>query len=376
MQVCKTCAELTSFPVVLPCKHHFCWDCLVDVSPTLSSCPVCERAMIMLPEGACVEKVDGLHLPFEVEADKALLEMGSIPNSPPVSSSFPALMSARNSCFPALVPKGALSCAKGCIGALCQSPPSPEKSSSARLLLIGVDGCRPDCLRKVPTPHIDELIREGAYSLKVAGDETGRTLPGWYSVLSGTCSKKHRIMDDDVPDDGPTDAMQRYPIFTSRLQAVRPKVKSQFFTTLEGMHGLLDLHGIPCIQSDDDDKQAERLEKTLRKVATSAQDLSHVCPGPGPRLVRTLCLAGGLPRDPGGDLRRGRCDGAPLRLLAVLRGLPRRHPQVRRAGVCAKGRIVHISRCCACRCPMLLLMRIGTRNASISEFLAMIYFLD
>jgi hypothetical protein len=167
------------------------------------------------------------------------------------------------------VPKasGPLASAKGRISEFClSSPSSPDRSSSARLLLLGVDGCRPDCLRKVPTPHIDELIREGAYSLKVAGDDTGRTLPGWYSILSGTCTEKHGIVDDDVPDDGPTAAMERYPFFTSRMQSVRPKLKSQFFTTLEGMHGLLELNGAACVQSDDDDKQTDRIEKILRKA--------------------------------------------------------------------------------------------------------------
>ena len=39
-------------------------------------------------------------------------------------------------------------------------------SQERKVLMIGIDGCRPDALNLANTPNIDSLIDNGAYSLK------------------------------------------------------------------------------------------------------------------------------------------------------------------------------------------------------------------
>jgi len=71
-----------------------------------------------------------------------------------------------------------------------------------KVLVIGIDGCRPDALAKAKTPVIDALAKNGAYSytpqilpLRIVDAETSSG-PGWASMLSGAFPDKHGWIDD------------------------------------------------------------------------------------------------------------------------------------------------------------------------------------
>lgn len=66
-----------------------------------------------------------------------------------------------------------------------------------RVLLLGIDGCRPDALQKANTPRIDKLIADGRYSMNVdRGDHDTWSGAGWSTMLTGVWPNKHGVHDN------------------------------------------------------------------------------------------------------------------------------------------------------------------------------------
>lgn len=76
-----------------------------------------------------------------------------------------------------------------------QVPPAPlpgEATPPAELVLvISIDGLRPDALQAVPTPHIDRLAASGAISMRARSADIPKTLPGHTSMVTGVQPKVH-----------------------------------------------------------------------------------------------------------------------------------------------------------------------------------------
>jgi len=86
-----------------------------------------------------------------------------------------------------------------------QTPaPSPSPSPKAhRVLIISIDGLRPDGLLQSNIPRISALINSGAASYSAQTVFPSVTLPAHASMLSGRCVSKHGInWDDYEPDKG------------------------------------------------------------------------------------------------------------------------------------------------------------------------------
>jgi len=65
-----------------------------------------------------------------------------------------------------------------------------------KVLILGVDGCRPDALQVAGTPNFDQLVADGAASFAAqTGDETWSG-PGWSSMLTGVWRDKHGVDDN------------------------------------------------------------------------------------------------------------------------------------------------------------------------------------
>lgn len=82
-------------------------------------------------------------------------------------------------------------------------PSSASLGTSKHLLIIGVDGCRPDALQAASTPSLDALIAAGVitYHAFAGGDAaTGHPThqatssgPGWSSICTGVWVDKHGV---------------------------------------------------------------------------------------------------------------------------------------------------------------------------------------
>ena len=104
-----------------------------------------------------------------------------------------------------------------------------------RVLVIGIDGVRPDALQIADTPAIDELITAGAFTnnTKILGDRyrDNETIsgPGWSSFLTGVWADKHGVHDNTFRGENYDD----YPHFFAYLKQAFPKAVTGSFVDWE-----------------------------------------------------------------------------------------------------------------------------------------------
>ena len=94
------------------------------------------------------------------------------------------------------------------------SPPTPK------VLLIGIDGVRPDVLAEVPTPNIDALAAAGWYTAEARTTTPSVSGPSWSSMLTGVWPDKHGVTNNNFTGRD----YARYPSFLTRVEQVRPEL--------------------------------------------------------------------------------------------------------------------------------------------------------
>jgi predicted AlkP superfamily pyrophosphatase or phosphodiesterase len=67
------------------------------------------------------------------------------------------------------------------------------------VVLVTVDGLRPDALRLVDTPHLDRLMARGATSMTARSVMPSKTLPAHFSVFYSRSPARHGVLDNDRP---------------------------------------------------------------------------------------------------------------------------------------------------------------------------------
>lgn len=76
----------------------------------------------------------------------------------------------------------------------------PTTAPSARILIVSIDGLRPDLMLRADTPTMHELFRNGSYSFWARTVPHTITLPAHTSMLTGVSPRKHEIeWDKDLP---------------------------------------------------------------------------------------------------------------------------------------------------------------------------------
>ncbi|GAB4505553.1 MAG: alkaline phosphatase [Anaerolineales bacterium] len=63
----------------------------------------------------------------------------------------------------------------------------------ARVLLLSIDGFRPDAIELAPMPNLQALMQSSAYSLTAQTIFPSSTLPAHSSMLTGLCPQKHGV---------------------------------------------------------------------------------------------------------------------------------------------------------------------------------------
>ena len=69
-----------------------------------------------------------------------------------------------------------------------------RKPIADHVVLISIDGLRPDAILKGPAPHMQSLIREGAYAPKARTVQPSIALPTHASMLTGLECRNHKIL--------------------------------------------------------------------------------------------------------------------------------------------------------------------------------------
>ncbi len=98
-----------------------------------------------------------------------------------------------------------------CSGSLGRTP---------KVLVIGIDGVRPDVLAEVATPNLDALAAGGWYTSAARTTTPSVSGPSWSSMLTGVWPDKHGVIDNGF-------AGRRYdvwPSFLVRVENARPEI--------------------------------------------------------------------------------------------------------------------------------------------------------
>lgn len=81
-------------------------------------------------------------------------------------------------------------------------PPTPAPLAR-RVLILSIDGFRPDAIPLAPMPNLTALLQNSAYSLTAQTIHPSATLPAHASMLSGLCPDKHGVdWNDYLPELG------------------------------------------------------------------------------------------------------------------------------------------------------------------------------
>ena len=72
-----------------------------------------------------------------------------------------------------------------------------------RVIILSIDGLRPDAIELAPMPNLLELMKTSAYSLTAQTTRPSSTLPAHASMLTGSCPSKHGVdWNDYIPENG------------------------------------------------------------------------------------------------------------------------------------------------------------------------------
>ncbi len=79
--------------------------------------------------------------------------------------------------------------------------PEPPEDATRHVLILGVDGLRPDAIEPADAPVIDMLFAHGAGTLEASTHLTGDTVsgPGWASILTGIEVERHGVTSNETP---------------------------------------------------------------------------------------------------------------------------------------------------------------------------------
>jgi predicted AlkP superfamily pyrophosphatase or phosphodiesterase len=102
----------------------------------------------------------------------------------------------------------------------CILPGLAAAQSTPKVLLIGIDGVRPDVLAEVPTPNIDALAAGGWYTAEARTTTPSVSGPSWSSMLTGVWPEKHGVTDNNFTGRD----YDTWPSFLTRIEAEQPRL--------------------------------------------------------------------------------------------------------------------------------------------------------
>lgn len=110
-----------------------------------------------------------------------------------------------------------------------------EIKAQNKVLILGIDGCRPDALLEAKTPSLDNLWQNGAYSFKAKTDDLSWSGVCWTGMLTGVWSDKHNVTGNQYSNPN----IKEYPHFFKRVKEERPDLKTYSVVNWEPIHTIL-----------------------------------------------------------------------------------------------------------------------------------------
>lgn len=128
-----------------------------------------------------------------------------------------------------------------------------------KVLIIGLDGLRPDALLEADAPNLHSLMKDGCFTDQSHTGAPTVSGPGWSSVLCGVWHNKHGVKDNTFRGANYT----QYPHIFTRLKQARPEIKLASWVTWEEIEKYItppttDIHVFFNYKDKGDERNSER----------------------------------------------------------------------------------------------------------------------
>ncbi|MGH8443114.1 MAG: alkaline phosphatase family protein [Nevskiaceae bacterium] len=99
-----------------------------------------------------------------------------------------------------------LACAQSTPPAPAAAEPAPPAAPGPHVVIVTIDGLRPDAITEADTPALARLLREGASSRAALVPEPWLTLPSHFSMVTGQTPARHGIRSNKTRAQEPANA--------------------------------------------------------------------------------------------------------------------------------------------------------------------------
>lgn len=134
-------------------------------------------------------------------------------------------------------------------------------AGTPKVLIIGIDGCRPDALLVAKAPNIETLWKQGSFSFHARSDILTTSGPCWSSLFTGVWNPKHGILDNRCA--GRSD---KYPTLFERVKEAKPELATAVFTSWPDILKLIPAASLDVALNgnEDDAKTREAIKDALK----------------------------------------------------------------------------------------------------------------
>jgi len=108
-------------------------------------------------------------------------------------------------------------------------------AGEAKVLIVGIDGCRPDAMLVAQTPTLDNLWQSGAFSFHAVTDPITYSGPCWTSMMTGVWSGKHGILGNKYENV----SKLAHPHFFSHIKRANPALVTASIAHWAPLHKIL-----------------------------------------------------------------------------------------------------------------------------------------
>ena len=108
-------------------------------------------------------------------------------------------------------------------------------SAQNKVLIIGIDGCRPDAMLAANTPNLDLLWKSGAYSFSARTDPISSSGICWTAMLTGVWHEKHKVISNEYKNPN----IKEFPHFFHRVKEQKPELKTYSVVNWGPLHKIL-----------------------------------------------------------------------------------------------------------------------------------------
>ena len=142
-----------------------------------------------------------------------------------------------------------------------------EAIAQNKVLILGIDGLRPDALLAAKTPNLDDLWKNGAYSFNAKTDDLSWSGVCWTGMLTGVWKDKHKVMGNEYKNPN----IKEYPHFFNLAKQQQPDLRTYSIANWSPVHKILQEDDATVVQNKlTDGLVTKSVKKALKKEDVDA----------------------------------------------------------------------------------------------------------